>query len=156
MNVESVMTRAVCSCYRDDTLNRAAELMWDKDCGFLPVLDEQRRLVGVVTDRDLCMGAYIQGVPLWAAPVSSVMSGGPWACSPEDDITEVERLMREKQIRRVPVINGKEELVGVVSLGDFARSSISRPARGRDDGVAVPLASICQPRQGSTLAAGSL
>jgi len=156
MNVDSVMTRGVCSCSPDDTLNRAAELMWDKDCGFLPVVNEQRRLVGVVTDRDLCMGAYIQGVPLWAAPVSSVMSDSPWACAPQDDITVVERLMREKQIRRIPVINGDEELVGVVTLADFARSSISRPARRTDDGVAVTLASICQPRTGPAFAAGSI
>ena len=63
MNIEKMMNSHVLSCGSSDTLNRAAQLMWDGDCGFLPVVDEQQHVVGVVTDRDICMGAYTKGVP---------------------------------------------------------------------------------------------
>lgn len=148
MNIEKVMTREVSACTASDTLNRAAQLMWEGDCGALPVLDEQRRVIGVVTDRDICMGTYTQGVPLWGASVASVMSKQLFTCSPNDDVGDVERLMREKQIRRVPVVNASGELLGIVTLGDLARCSQSSALQKAMGGLAIAktLASICEAR----------
>jgi CBS-domain-containing membrane protein len=157
MNVAKVMTRDASACSPRDTLNRAAQLMWERDCGFLPVIDEERHVVGVVTDRDICMGSYTQGKALWDLPVSSVMSKLVHTCDPGDDATDVERTMRDKKIRRVPVVDGAGELVGVVTLGDLARCSQSGPLSKATSGLAIAktLASICEPRapQESTVAA---
>jgi CBS domain-containing protein len=148
MNIEKVMTREVCACSPSDTLNRAAQIMWEADCGALPVVDEQRRVVGVVTDRDICMASYTQGVPLWAASVSTAMSKELFTCSPEDAIGDVERLMKEKQIRRVPVVDRSGELLGIATLGDLARRSQSSGLQKAVGGLAITktLAAICEPR----------
>jgi len=155
MNIEKVMTREVCACSPSDTLNRAAQLMWEGDHGVLPVVDEERRVLGVVTDRDICMGTYTQGVPLWGAPVSSVMSKEIFTCSPEDDVRNVESLMQEKRIRRVPVVNGARQLVGMITLGDLARWSQSSALQKAMGGLAITrtLATICEPREPGEVAA---
>jgi CBS domain-containing protein len=148
MNLAKVMTSDVCACSPQDTLNRAAQLMWEHDCGFLPVVDDGRRVVSVVTDRDVCMGVYTQGKPLWDLPVSSVMSPALYTCKPGDDATDVERLMRDKKIRRIPVIDDSGELVGVVTLGDLARRSQTGRLQKATSGLAIAktLAAICEPR----------
>lgn len=148
MRIEDLMTREVATCSPNDTLNRAAQLMWERDCGALPVVDDQYRVLSMVTDRDICMGTYTQGVPLWGACVSSVMSRQLFTCSPDDDVSDVERLMREKQIRRVPVVGGSGELLGVATLADLARGSQSNAFQKAVGGlpIAKTLASICEPR----------
>ena len=147
MKIEKVMTRDAHVCSPADTMNHAAQMMWEGDCGFLPVVDGGR-VVGVVTDRDICMGAYTQGVPLWGAPVASVMSNELWTCRPGDDIRDVEGLMKEKMIRRVPVVDPEGALVGVVTIGDLARCTQSNPVQKAAAGLAITktLATICRPR----------
>ena len=148
MNIEKMMSKDVRTCTPSDTLNRAAQLMWEGDCGFLAVVGEQQQLVGVVTDRDLCMGAYTQGVPLWGASVSSVMSKDVQTCHGTDDAGEVEQLMREKQVRRVPVVDSSGSLVGLVTLGDLARCSQASAFKKAASGFAIAktLAGICESR----------
>lgn len=148
MNIAKVMNRDVRTCSATDTLNRAAQIMWEGDCGLLPVIDERGRAVAVVTDRDICMGAYMQGVPLWGAPVSSVMSKTIHTCRPTDDLATVEQLMQERRIRRIPVVDSEGILLGIVTLGDLARSSQSSTLHKAMEGlgIAKTLASICEPR----------
>jgi len=78
MKAEKIMTREVASCRPDDTLNDAARIMWERDCGFVPVTAEDSggRVVGIVTDRDLCMAAYTRGQRLADIRVGEVMSTG--------------------------------------------------------------------------------
>jgi CBS-domain-containing membrane protein len=111
-------------------------------------VDEQRRVVGVVTDRDICMGTYTQGVPLWGALVSSVMAKELFTCLPENEVSDVEELMRDKRIRRVPVVSGSGELLGIVTLADIARGAQSRALQKALGGLPIgkTLASICEPR----------
>lgn len=148
MNIEKVMTRAVCTCSPGDTLNRAAQIMWENDCGALPVIDEQRRVVGVITDRDVCMACYTQGLSLGAMAVSSAMSKELHSCLPTDTVADVERLMQKKQIRRVPVVDAAGELLGIITLGDLARCSQQSAFQKTIGGVAITktLAGICEPR----------
>src|SRR5687767_12489389 len=82
MHVEKLMTTEVTTCSADDPLQRPAQLMWESDRGFLPVVDSERRVIGVITDRDICMAAYTKGVPLGGASVSSAMSPDVYSCSP--------------------------------------------------------------------------
>ncbi len=74
MNVSDLMTTAVKSCVIGDSLQRAAQLMWENDCGVVPVLDGEGRVVGMITDRDICMAAYTHGQALWQLPVSGAMA----------------------------------------------------------------------------------
>ena len=119
--VHDVMRVRVHACQATDTLHKAAQLMWDKDCGCLPVTDDVRRVRAVITDRDICMAALTQGVALTEALVFSAMSGSLTVCSPDDSLGMVEGLMREKQIRRVPVVDANSVLIGMISLVDIAR-----------------------------------
>jgi CBS-domain-containing membrane protein len=102
----------------------------------------------MVTDRDICMGSYIQGLPLGAVSVSSVMSKELYSCLPEDPVADVERLMRERQIRRIPVVDSDGDLRGIVTLGDLARSAQQSAFQKTIGGLAITqaLAAICEPR----------
>jgi CBS domain-containing protein len=148
MRVKNLMTKTVVTCRAADTLNDAARLMWEKDCGFLPVVDQDFRLVGLITDRDICMAAYTQGVPLQKSAVESAMSRSPRCSSPEDDVEDAELLMRRYQVRRLPVVDREGRLCGVMTISDLARSSQTNALRKTLTGarVARTLAEISETR----------
>src|SRR5208282_6872862 len=118
MKVEQLMKRDVKVCRTDDTLNSATRLMWECDCGCIPVIstDGDGALVGIVTDRDVAIAAYTQGKPLSAIPVSTAMARNVIACHASDGISQAEALMRDNQVRRLPVVDRQERLVGILSL----------------------------------------
>lgn len=122
--------------------------MWEADVGCLPVVDETHRVIAMVTDRDICMAAYTTGRPLSELLVSLAMSKNLITCSPDDRIRDVERLMREAQIRRIPVVDMAGALVGIITLGDIALHGKSNPFRMPMDSVGVinTLADILVPR----------
>jgi CBS domain-containing protein len=155
MNVGQLMTQNVRACHPDDTLNTAAQIMWDNDCGCVPVVDADRRVVGMLTDRDICMAAYTQGGSLRMLRVSSAMSEKVYSCKPEDTLAAAEELMREKMIRRLPVTDAQGHLVGIISLNDVAREAEGERARPRKDvtadEVGLTLAAICRPRLPSVI-----
>ncbi|HEX9668065.1 MAG TPA: CBS domain-containing protein [Thermoanaerobaculia bacterium] len=119
MNVREIMTENPACCTPDQTVREAARLMAQNDCGSIPVVEEStRRLVGVVTDRDLAIRVLAEGRGP-DTPVREAMTSDPATCGPDDDVNEVERLMAERQVRRVPVVeNGR--VVGVVAQADLA------------------------------------
>ncbi len=157
MKIAELMTRNVRTCAPDDTLHAAAALMWEADCGCLPVVDSDRRVVGMLTDRDVCMAAFTQGVTLNATFVSSAMSRRVYAASADDSVSNIEKLMQEKQVRRVPIVDERERLVGIVSLADLARhTDESRLTRAINAlGVAKTLAAISERRQALPSGLGS-
>jgi len=117
---KSIMKESPVTCSPGDSLRRAAEILWQCDCGMAPVVDGDGRLVGVLTDRDICMASFFRGEPVSAIDVGSTMSKNVLTAKPDDSIDFVVRLMIEKQIRRVPIVEG-DRLVGIVSLADIAR-----------------------------------
>lgn len=119
--VSSIMGTDVHTCGPQDSLNRAAQILWDTNCGCAPVLGPDGALLGMLTDRDICMASYTQGRPLSAASVESAMSRQVYSCSVNDPIEHVLSLMREKQVHRVPVTTSEGRLAGIVSLADLAR-----------------------------------
>ena len=129
MKVEDLMTTEVGSCRSFDTGDRSATIMWERDCGAVPVVDQEGRVVAMVTDRDLCMAALTQGRTLSEIHVSSAMSRRLWSCRPQDDVKEAEKVMRAYQVRRLPVIDAEGKLLGVLSISDLARVAVS-PAKG--------------------------
>ncbi len=119
MHVSEIMTRRA-ECTRSDaTLQDAAERMRCLDVGALPVCDNDR-LVGMLTDRDICVRSVSAGHDPIRDRVRDAMTPEIVYCFEEDDITEATHLMKENQIRRLPVLNDARRLVGIVSLGDLA------------------------------------
>jgi CBS domain-containing protein len=130
MRIEKVMHRPVVTCHVDDHLGKAARLLWEQDCGALPVVDGTGRVVAMITDRDICMAAYTKGLPLEAIQVRAAMSSQLYACHPGDPVFEAEKRMGEKQVRRLPVVDEQGRVLGILSLNDLAREA-GRFAGGR-------------------------
>ena len=122
MQVKDVMTRDVEILSPDQVILDAAQLMREVNTGFLPVA-ESGTLVGTLTDRDIVTRSIAAGHDPKAAPVREAMSEDVISCFEDDDVTEAAALMGERQIRRLPVLNSEQHLVGVVSLGDIAQQS---------------------------------
>jgi CBS domain-containing protein len=154
MKAEELMTRNVRTCSPDDTLEQAARVMWESDVGCLVVTDGVERPVGVITDRDIAMAAYTQGVALRDARVASAMATTVLTCAPSTPLGELERTMQEAQVRRLPVVGSSGTLVGIVTVGDIARSAQSSPLRVTEiPGLAKTIASITERRSAPAAAA---
>lgn len=151
VNVAEIMKVDVEICAPDDNLAAAASRMWDADIGCLPVLSADGRVVGMVTDRDICMAALTRGQSLREVPVSVAMAKEILFCSPEATLVEAEKIMRSGQVRRLPVIDSDGSLAGIVSLNDLARLAGREMGRQNRDlsaqEVAATLAAISAPRQ---------
>lgn len=144
MNVDQIMSRRVYTCSSADSLNTAAGMMWEHDCGAVPVVSETGELVGIITDRDICMAAYTQGTALQAIPVATAMAHEVYSCKASDTIEVAEQLMRTHQIRRLPVVDGGKRLVGFVSLNDLALDANTR--REGEHGFVQTMGEICKHR----------
>jgi CBS domain-containing protein len=141
--VEDVMQKNARACHADDAMSEAARIMWERDCGFAPVVasDGNGRVVGVITDRDLCMAAYTRGKSLGELRVAEAMTTDVHTCAPGDSIAAAEATMRAGRVRRLPVVDAGGQLLGVLSLADLARS-LSREGRGKARVTAMELAEV--------------
>ena len=156
MKIEKVMQPGVQTCQPGDTLNAAAKLMWENDCGAVPVMADGK-VVGMITDRDICMAAYTQGKPLCELPVDNVMSRSVHACRPGDTVLQVQKVMRANRIRRLPVVDDGGSLVGIVSLSDIVSAAEKTPERTRKSAqvaVAETLGAISDRHDISPASAG--
>lgn len=115
------MVEKVNCCGPDDPLSQAAQIMMEHDCGWIPVVNRDSRVIGVLTDRDICIAAYMQRTTLGGVAVSSAMTHDVHACRPRDDLLTAQRMMRRHRVRRLPVADGEGRLVGAISLTDIAR-----------------------------------
>lgn len=148
MHVQDLMSSPAVTCHVNDTLQVAAQLMWDHDCGALPVVTDTGTCVGMITDRDVCMAAYTQGRSLDAMLVHGAMSKHVISARPGQRVGELEQLMAQHQIRRIPVIDAEGRPIGIVSLNDLAIESAQPDTRMKQGlaKVAHTLAAICRPR----------
>lgn len=150
MKVAEVMTRDVNVCGERDSLSRAARIMWENDCGCVPVVNADGKAVGILTDRDVCMAAYMQGLPLHAIQAESAMARAVVSCSSDDDVTIAEELMRQNKIHRLPVIAKDGKLAGILSLNDLALEAERQRRAGGEDvtarEISETLSTISQPR----------
>ena len=120
MRIRHVMTKDPSCCVPSDSAVRAAKVMRDERAGIVPIIENEQsqRIIGVVTDRDLCMNVVAEGRDPATVTVQECMTTKVVTCSPDDSIEKVTELMRENQIRRVPVVNDGGELQGIVALAD--------------------------------------
>jgi CBS domain-containing protein len=138
MKVSEVMSTDVQCTRPDATLHQAAERMRSLDVGSLPVC-HQDRLVGMITDRDIVVRSVAEGHDPEVDHVGDVMSPEMFYCFEDQDVKEVAKLMKQKQVRRIPVMNRDKRLVGIVALGDLALSP------GTDELAEEALEEISEP-----------
>jgi CBS domain-containing protein len=117
MKVKDLMTTDVRTCTPDTTVAEAAQLMWDGDCGILPVVDDGE-LVGVVTDRDMYIALATQNARAAELKVGAVASRSPATCTPEDDVHTALDTMRTTRVRRLPVVGFGGTVLGILSMND--------------------------------------
>jgi CBS domain-containing protein len=127
MKLRDIMTPGVECIGSDDTLQEAARRMRRLDVGPLPICDNDR-LAGMLTDRDITVRAVAEGLDPKTTKVRDVMTRDVITCFEDDEVEAAERLMQEKQVRRILVLNRDKRLVGIVSLGDLAAET-GDPAR---------------------------
>ena len=118
MKLRDVMTKEVTSLNVDDTVEKAAQIMKEKNVGSIPVCRDGK-IAGIVTDRDITLRSIAQGENISSIKVSSIMSSNPITGNLNMDVHEAAKLMAEKQIRRLPVVDNNA-VVGILSLGDLA------------------------------------
>lgn len=122
MNVKDVMSKTLFCCTPADAIQKAAELMKNNDVGAIPVVNDctERKLLGIITDRDICIKAVATGKSPGAMKVSEVMSKAPVTCGPDESIGACEAKMERNQVRRVPVVDAKGTCIGIVAQADIA------------------------------------
>jgi CBS domain-containing protein len=124
MKAKDVMSKDPSCCTADQTVRDAARLMVEHDCGCIPIVDEasSKRVIGTITDRDIACRCTAEGRNT-DTRISEVMSPNPVCCRPEDEVSDIERVMSERKVRRVPIVDDKGRCVGIVAQADLARAS---------------------------------
>jgi len=140
LEVRTIMTSEVGVCSINDVVRYAAEMMRECDCGAIPVVDsrDNMRLVGIITDRDIAIRAVANGLDSSSTKVGECMSNEISFVLPDSTIHEVEQIMENRQVRRVPVVDENRRVCGMVSLADIART---RP----DQNAAVVVQKVSEP-----------
>lgn len=141
--VADVMTRSPRWCRRTDSLLIAAKVLWENDCGCVPVVDEGLQVVGMITDRDCLMAAFTRGRKLEDLSVQSAMAHIVFSVRAAEPVEAAARRMVEHAVRRLPVLDDHGRLAGIVSLADLCQ-----PKAGLDVAiVAKALSAVTTPRK---------
>jgi len=136
MKVQDVMTWDVEACAPDSNLAEAAMIMWRRDCGIVPVVRNPRgQVVGVITDRDICIATATKHREPAAIQVGDAMTKNPRTCAPTEDVHAALEAMKKAQVRRLPVLDGEGQLKGMLSLNDVSLAA-DRSERKTDAGLA--------------------
>ena len=148
MRVRDVMTSDVRTCRPETNLADVVRHMWDGDCGALPVVNDEGRVTGMITDRDICIAVATRGRSADRIAVREVAQGHAYTCLPDDDATVALQTMKSHKIRRLPVVDAEGRLRGILSLNDVVtHAGAASPAE-----VVSTLASICEHRRPVALA----
>lgn len=144
MKIRELMCSVVHSCGPQDSLATAARPMWEHDCGMLPVVQADGRVVAAITDRDICMAGWTRGRALADLRVADAMSRDVVTCSPDDDVSTAAAKMAQRQVHRLPVVDAAGKLLGILSLNDLAIASANDPRLAKD--ALTALRGACRPR----------
>ena len=119
MKVRDIMTKTAFSCRSEMSLAEAGALMWEHDCGLLPLLNDAGKVTGVITDRDVCIAVSTRDRLPSQIQIGEVAKAAAIVCAPDDDIHSAMKTMSKERMRRLPVVNTDGNLVGVVSMNDI-------------------------------------
>jgi FOG: CBS domain len=114
------VTKDVSFCSPGTNAAAATEIMWTRNCGALPIVEDSRGVIGMVTDRDLLIALGTRNRNASDLPVSEVMSKDLSLCTPDDDVRDALKIMAERQLHRLPVVDKDGGLKGILSLDDIA------------------------------------
>ncbi len=130
MKCEEVMTKNIVFCLPDETVTKAAQIMKDSDVGSVPVVEnnENRKLVGIITDRDLAIRIVAEGFDTGTVKIKEVMTKKVITCRPVDDAQRVLDLMADNQLRRIPVVDNNNRVIGIIAQADVA-TRINQPEK---------------------------
>lgn len=126
MNVQALMNPNVKYGGTDSTVADIIAIMEKEDCGAIPIVNAQNKVVGIVTDRDICLALGRRPLPAAEVSVTEVMSKRVFACGPDEDVAEALQTMKDKKVRRLPVIDDKGRLVGILSMDDVVLHAEAR------------------------------
>jgi CBS domain-containing protein len=150
MKVREIMTKDPDCCLPGDSAQKAAKIMKQVDVGVVPVIASglDQKVVGIVTDRDLCLNVIAEGRDPARVTVEACMTGKVVSCRPNDDVQRAAHLMQENQIRRIPVVDDDGTIIGIVSLADIAQGEAVEPARTGETlkEVSEPASEASKPR----------
>lgn len=148
MYVRDLMTRAVATCRPETDAESAALMMWNSDCGAVPVVDDGGKALGLITDRDICMAVALQRKAASEICVRDFMNDELYCCQPEHDIKKAMKTMASKKIKRLPITNDAGQVEGILSIDDIVACAergargISMPELSFDDTMAT-LKAVC-------------
>lgn len=125
MKVADVMMRTPASCTEDTNLAAAVEILWQRNCGMLPIVDREGKVTGVITDRDICIALGTRNRPARELTVAEVQPPKLFACKASDDIHSALAIMSGAKVRRLPIIDQQGKLQGILSLDDVVLHAIS-------------------------------
>jgi len=144
------MTKDPTCCVPSDTAQRAAKIMREEDTGVVPIIENEhsRKVIGIVTDRDLCMNVVAEGRDSRTTQVHESMTTTVVSCSPQDSVDKATELMRENQIRRIPVVDEQHQLVGIVAMADMVGRADLRTTETHETlkTVSAPTSEPSKPR----------
>ena len=127
MKVKDVMVKTAAFCNPETNVGAAVEIMWNRNCGFLPVVDAQRRVVGVVTDRDIAMAVGTRNQLPGDITVAEIATRKIQSCRPEYDIHMALDTMAENKVRRLVAVNDQNQFEGVLSMDDVVHFAETTP-----------------------------
>ena len=120
MNVSDLMHKPAQCCHPGDSLEMAAQMMAQNDCGAIAVIDDSNHAIGIITDRDIALMAAEQHKPLWELKVGDLAGRhGLYTCRDETDVHDALHMMADKKVRRLPVVGADGELHGMVAMSDI-------------------------------------
>jgi CBS domain-containing protein len=122
MKVREVMTPDPICCVPSDPARKVAKIMCDQNVGSVPVVDDpqSRKLIGMITDRDLCCSVIAKGLEPKSTPIEKFITSNPVTCRDGENVEKCERAMQEHQIRRIPIVDSEGRCIGIVSQADLA------------------------------------
>jgi CBS domain-containing protein len=150
MRVEELMSRNPHTCTADQKASDAARAMWDFDIGCIPIIDDKRVPIAMVTDRDICMAAYMKNAAPTQLRLRDAMSRSVLTCKATDSLASAESVMRKGQVRRLPVVDAEGKLIGVLSLNDLvmagAQSGLTKAKQRLMGDLNQTLSDVCRHR----------
>jgi CBS domain-containing protein len=122
MKVREVMSPNPVCCVPHNSAQQVAKILCEHNVGSIPVIENEqsRKLIGIITDRDLCCSVIVGGLDPMSTAIANFMTLSPVSCRDGDNLDECERAMQEHQIRRIPVVDGEGRCIGIVSQADLA------------------------------------
>jgi len=120
MLCSEIMTPVPAVCSYQDTVLQAARVMRDLNVGYVPIVDEKDQLVGIITDRDICIQVVAENKKPEEEKLKDYVTPKPYTCKPGDDISKAIQLMKAHQVRRIPIVDDTDQCLGIISLGDLA------------------------------------